>query len=150
MSTPTNQTIIAEHGQTYWTKDTLYVQNCCTCGILFGIPNDFDDRRRQDGRSFYCPNGHSLSYSDTLEKQLKREVERLEQSNRWREDQLRAARKDADHQRRVAAAAKGRVTKIKNRIANGVCPAPGCKRSGLGSDVVAHIAACHPDFHGHE
>lgn len=35
---------------------------CCRCGIHFGLPEDFNDARRNDGRRFRCPNGHKLSY----------------------------------------------------------------------------------------
>lgn len=44
------------------------------------------------------------------------------------------------------------VLEIKNRIAKGVCPVPGCRRSGF-TKVMAHIASKHPDWaaeHAHE
>jgi hypothetical protein len=31
---------------------TLYAQDCVSCGITFGVPNEFDDRRQNDGKSF--------------------------------------------------------------------------------------------------
>lgn len=32
------------------------------CGVTFWVSEAFGDRRRKDKWSFYCPNGHSLSY----------------------------------------------------------------------------------------
>jgi len=143
-------TVQVKPGYRYTLSDKLYVMQCSECGIVHGVPDDFDNRRRDDGRTFYCPNGHSQVYRETEEDRLQRKIKRLEEENRWQDDQRRAAEADAKRQRRVAAAARGRLTKIKNRIAAGVCPVPGCKRSGLGTDVVAHIESCHPTWHHHE
>jgi len=120
---------------------------CGECGVLFALTDDFIKERRKDHQTWYCPNGHSRYYpQDNETEQLRKQVERLKSDRQWHDDMRRAAEADAKHQRRVAAAARGRVTKIKNRIAAGVCPAPGCKRSGLGGDVVAHLKSCHPGF----
>lgn len=35
---------------------------CCDCGIVFQVSSDFDDNRFEDGRVFYCPNGHEQRY----------------------------------------------------------------------------------------
>lgn len=37
---------------------------CCSegCGIAFWIEKDYRDRLVSTKRSFYCPNGHSMSY----------------------------------------------------------------------------------------
>lgn len=121
----------------------MFFENCANCGIAFAYPEDFRAARKDDGRTIYCPNGHNLSYHETNADKLKKQ---LATERRWYADQLEAATADAKHQKRIAAAAKGRITKMKNRIAAGVCPAPGCKRSGLGGDVVKHLKSCHPDF----
>lgn len=36
--------------------------DCCTCGIVFGVPGDWIAQKRADHQTFYCPNGHSLHY----------------------------------------------------------------------------------------
>ena len=65
-------------GQALNFQTALYVSECCSCGMTFGVPSDFDVRRRRDGKSFYCPNGHSQSYrgeSDAAKiKRLEREA----------------------------------------------------------------------------
>jgi len=48
---------------THEISDTLYVTTCCTCGIVFGIPDRFDNALRRNGSNFHCPNGHTLAYS---------------------------------------------------------------------------------------
>lgn len=106
----------------------------CTCGVPFAIPARLLQERREDGKPFYCPHGHSLSYK-------KSEVTRLR-------EQLDAARSLAAAERerrasaeRSAAAAKGQVTRIRKRITNGVCLA--CKRTF--PNVADHMASKHPE-----
>lgn len=43
--------------------EDLYVQNCPSCGIVFGIPKEMEPIWRNNHNSFHCPNGHSLSWS---------------------------------------------------------------------------------------
>ena len=47
----------------YEISDTLYITTCCTCGIVFGIPDHFDNAKRHSGDTWYCPNGHKLVYT---------------------------------------------------------------------------------------
>ena len=35
---------------------------CATCSIPFCLPASYLDNARNNGATFYCPNGHSLSY----------------------------------------------------------------------------------------
>lgn len=132
----------------YSASFNIAILACAHCSVPFGITVAFQERREEDHASFYCPNGHANVYrGDNTEEKLRKEVERLKRQSQWRLDQMDAARNDAELQRRKAAARKGVITKMKTRIANGVCPVPKCKRSGLGADVVAHILTCHPGFH---
>ena len=117
---------------------TIYMQDCISCGIEFGVPNEFDDRRRRDGKSFHCPNGHAQSYGESDAARLKAEREKTARLSA-RLEQERAACAALE---RRAAAARGQVTKIKKRIANGVCPC--CNRTF--SDLADHMATKHPDY----
>jgi hypothetical protein len=40
----------------------LMTETCCQCGMLFAVPSDFQNRRRVDHSTFYCPSGHSQAY----------------------------------------------------------------------------------------
>ena len=42
---------------------TFTTVDCPNCGLTFAITKDFDNRRRDDHRTFYCPMGHSMSYN---------------------------------------------------------------------------------------
>lgn len=39
--------------------ETFEILHCASCGIAFGITRDFEQRRRGDLKSFFCPAGHS-------------------------------------------------------------------------------------------
>jgi hypothetical protein len=106
--------------QAFGLKVTFTVLDCAICAGVFAITDDFDARRRYDGATFYCPIGHSNSYSGEQTK-LRERAERLEQQAARLSaevDQERAARAFADRQR---AAAQGQVTRLRKRVQNGVC-----------------------------
>jgi hypothetical protein len=78
-----NQRLSQFAGQT-----TLEVE-ICTCGVLFAAPKNLLDKRRFDGQSFYCPNGHCLSFVDAGETRLRRQLEETRQSLQGTRDLLR-------------------------------------------------------------
>lgn len=103
------------------------------------MPQWFIDTRRKDKRSFYCPNGHSLSYAegeaDTLRKQLEAEKQRVEMF-----------RLENQAKERKLSTLKGQLTKTKNRITKGVCPC--CNRSFV--QLGRHMQTKHPDYAKHD
>lgn len=119
---------------------TLRSQTCCECGVLFGLELGYDDRRREDHKSFYCPNGHSQHYTGKTAAQKLQEQLDAARSLAQREA---ARRRSADYQ---ARAYKGHATRLRNRIAQGFCPA-GCDQQF--PDVQGHLAAEHPEFKAH-
>lgn len=60
-------------------------EECCECGIMFQVPEEFAENRQEDGQSFYCPNGHEQHYADTPDV----EIEKLEAKNRELQIQVR-------------------------------------------------------------
>lgn len=133
--------------RTVYTETQIHIIECAACSIDFGIGADFVARRRKDHKSFYCPNGHSLSYSgpSAEEKRLastERELEAarsLAQRESRRRERAEAEARTADYK---ARAAKGQLTKTRKRIAAGVCPC--CNRTF--QNLARHIAGQHPDF----
>jgi hypothetical protein len=124
-------------------------QECISCFVRFGVPKGFTAARRQDKRSFYCPNGHSMSYTrstaDELRDQLaakEREAQNAkaeaERERRWRIE----AREDQRALERRLAAQRGVTTRMKNRVANGVCPC--CNRTFV--NLQRHMASKHAGF----
>jgi hypothetical protein len=113
----------------------LQVMDCPTCGVIFGVDSTYDARRSADGANFYCPNRHSLSYTETEADRLKKETDRLRARMLAEMDQAEAARREA-------AAAKASEVRLRWRVGNGVCPC--CSRTF--APLAAHVASKHPEF----
>ena len=117
----------------------------CWCGTQFIIGASLMKYYEDKGGEFalHCPLGHQFvpgrsSEAARLRDELTREKHRTEQ-----------ARADAEYQskrrafaERRARAARGQVTKIKNRVKNGVCPV--CNRTF--GDLARHMHGQHPHF----
>ena len=144
-SMTTRSVLAAQRRHNYPLSTLLEVHACAECGIIHGIPKDFLDYRRQDGQPFYCPNGHSLSYHETEEDRQRKRAQAAERRAAAATDTADRWRANAETERRSAIAYKGHLTRARKRIANGVCPVPGCKRSGF-DRVMAHIASQHADW----
>lgn len=136
------QSVGCENREVFTASDTFVVTTCPQCGIRHGLPQHLYKRLQENGNEFFCPNGHSIvfkaSRADDLERKLVAE--------RARSDRLKA---DADYERRQRKsiersrnALKGQVTKVKNRVGNGVCPC--CNRTF--QNLLAHMKTQHPTF----
>ncbi len=111
----------------------------------FGITTAFERARREDHGRFYCPAGHWLTYpQDSEVEKLRKQVANAEKHREWADSRARAARDQADAAERRRRAAKVQLTKVKKRIAAGVCPC--CNRSFV--DLARHMAGQHPDYAG--
>jgi hypothetical protein len=128
------------------TSVALYVTTCPSpsCGVIYALTEDYKARRYADGKSFYCPNGHISSWSDTEEKRLLRRAELAESRLEWSRSAERAARDQSQAAHHSARAYKGHLTRMRNRIAAGVCPVQGCRRNF--ANVKAHVTSQHPTW----
>lgn len=115
---------------------TLEITDCPDCGVTFAMPERMLDVRRSDRKSFYCPNGHSLSFKKSTEDRLRTQLEQYKSSLISTRDQLEATERSRN-------AYKGVITRQKNRAAAGVCPA-GCHRHF--ADLQGHMETKHPDY----
>jgi hypothetical protein len=113
----------------------LVVVTCSRCGITFGIPENFYENRRADGKNFFCPNDHCLCYQDS-------EVKKLRGRLISAENRMVAAEDQRDAAERSLRATRGVVTRFRRRVSNGVCPC--CKRTF--KDLARHMHTQHPDF----
>jgi len=117
-------------------KTWLSTETCCNCGIVFAMPLDFQRRRRDDHKLFYCPSGHGQHYTGATEAQrLKRQLEQ-------RDADLARAQASANQ----AAAQRDSIAKahkkMRVRISNGVCPC--CNRSF--DNLRQHMKTQHADY----
>lgn len=122
---------------------TFEIVTCCKCSVQFAMPTELQRRRLDDRGDFYCPNGHSQHYTGKSEAQ--RQQERADLAERRlanAQENARIARAEQVTTRRQLSAAKGQLTKTRNRIAKGVCPC--CNRSF--ANVARHMAGQHPDY----
>lgn len=118
--------------------------NCGSCGAAFALPADELRRLRASGDFFWCPRGCHIKYSEStvakLERQLAQAGERIErerrETERWRENYK--------HSERSAIATRGHLTRVKKRIAAGVCPC--CQRTF--ENLARHMKGQHPDYCG--
>ena len=116
---------------------------CCACGVEFHVPQAFQNACKADSKkAFYCPNGHSLSYTVSVADTLRRERDQLKQDAARLHQMIQEEADAKEAARRQAAAYKGVATRMKNRVRHGVCPC--CNRTF--SDLARHMASKHPDI----
>jgi hypothetical protein len=127
--------------------ETLAVHACPSCGVLHAIPESLEKRalgdRGPNGRQIYCPNGHTWHFTGkTAAQEAREEAEHLRQRLASEQENVRAARAHAEVERRSAAAFKGHVTRLKNRVGKGKCP---CCSTEF-PNIAAHMAEAHPGY----
>lgn len=116
---------------------------CGECGGVYAISEKYRQTKQQDGGYWSCPYckctwGYGESEIDRLKKEMESEKKRTE----W-------AKQDAKNQRERAETAEAKErgqraakTRIKNRVANGVCPC--CKRTF--QNLLGHMKNQHPHY----
>lgn len=115
----------------------------CWCGVQHAVPHSLRAeqlRQFNDGghnvQGIYCPLGHQHRPVGVTEaERLNRRLQQTQAAH----DQTKARLRDAENRRRAEKAAK---TRLKNRIANGVCPC--CHRPFV--NLRRHMDKKHPDY----
>ena len=107
---------------------------CASCGVVFWMTSAHEALRREDGKSFYCPNGHSLSFKDS-------EATRYKRLYQQAEDRAAAARAERDQAEAGRRAWKGQATKLRKRVVAGECPFCGQHLR----DLERHVTRQHAD-----
>lgn len=123
---------------------TLHILTCGECSIPHAIPDEMYRDRLDNGGDWWCPNGHKLHFVTTTVDKLKRDLESARRSRDWANTALTAARDQAAAAERRRRAVKGHLTRMRNRIAAGVCPVAGCRRHF--DNVQAHLQGQHQDW----
>lgn len=116
---------------------------CASCGIPFGLSEDYASRRRQDHAGFMCPAGHSNVFNgETEAERLRRQVAQLQTSMEHKDAALSTMREQRAALERSRSALRGVHTRTCNRVKNGVCPC--CNRTF--ANLASHMHTKHPDF----
>lgn len=115
---------------------------CGACGIHFALESTMNDRRLEDGKDFFCPNGCRIHFIDTENKRLKEQLDSLTRQLDGARKQRQWAEERAKASERRASAARGVVTRIRHRVGNGVCPC--CHRTF--ANLARHMAGKHPGY----
>jgi DNA repair exonuclease SbcCD ATPase subunit len=108
---------------------------CPSCGVHYGLDETYRERRRDDAKNWYCPNGHSLSYRETEADRLRRQLGEAQQHLTNVEFQLRRKTEALTEEKRTHA-------RLRKRVGNGVCPC--CNRSFV--NLQRHMSTQHPGF----
>ena len=123
---------------------TLEPIECCSCSMLFALPEEFAQRRRRDHEWWYCPQGHRQHWSQKSDVELERTRRiRAEQGESQALEREHIAIQQRETARRSAAAIKGHRTKILRRLAAGMCPIESCTEQFTA--IGKHVLAEHPD-----
>lgn len=116
-------------------EQELEATSCCACGIQFGVPPYFIANARKNAGTIYCPNGHSLGWSESDADRLRKQIQKTNELLEWQKARATSLEKSL-------VAQKAQTTRLRNRIAKGVCPC--CKRSFTA--LSRHIKSKHPNY----
>lgn len=120
---------------------TLETESCCNCNIVFAIPSHMQQRLKEKGGSFWCPNGHEQHYTQTEVTRLREKLaEQTREATRMAE-RARAAElaEQAAADREIATAKE--LRRVKKHVQAGVCTC--CNRTF--PNLARHMATKHKD-----
>jgi len=117
------------------TETELTVHTCPSCYVLYAVPKVMTDRKERDGGEWFCPNGHTVVYKETVADKLRRERDLLKQQLAEKDDEIRAIR----NQRNAETA---KLANLQKRSAAGTCQC--CHRTF--SQLARHMKTKHPEF----
>jgi hypothetical protein len=59
---------------------SLGEESCVNCGVHFAMPQSLQLARKTDKKQFFCPNGHSMTYTRTTEDELREKLAAAERN----------------------------------------------------------------------
>ena len=121
----------------------LESHTCGRCGGVYALTTKYVRMKRQDGGYWNCPYCKCLwGYGESEVDRLKKEIEHKDNYIKREQIRTNTARTEAQHFKNVARAEKGAKTKLKKRVAAGVCPC--CNRAF--KQLAAHMKNMHPKY----
>ena len=126
------------------TEVDFYVVHCGDCGGTYAILERVRSQKQQEGKCWTCPYCEcGWGYDNSgLNAKLRREIAQQKKRTEWAQNDAKKERRRADHNDRRRRGEKAAKTRIKNRIAAGVCPC--CNRTF--QNLARHMANKHPTF----
>jgi len=122
---------------------TFGVITCACCGMSFGVPDRFIEKRRRDHESFFCPSGCSNYFpGKSDEEKLREEVRRAKKTASFFEAEAEREKRSREAEQRSHRATRGHLTRTKQRVQGGVCPC--CDKTF--AVLAKHMKAAHPDY----
>ena len=115
----------------------LITEECCSCGVIFAMPKTLQEKYIENGKSFYCPMGHTMCYTESTGKKLRQAQERLREQRAYASTLI----EQRDGALKRVSVHKGLITRMKNRVRNGVCIH--CNRHF--ADLENHMKTKHPE-----
>jgi len=118
---------------------------CWKCRCQIWLPDElYHAAKSSSNIEIFCGYGHSGVFRDgpTEADKLRQERDRLVQRLAEKDDRITALREDVAAAERRGAAARGQVTKLRNRVGHGVCPC--CNRTF--GNLARHMNTKHPTF----
>lgn len=89
----------------------LATKTCPVCGVVYALPKIADDKRREGGGEWFCPNGHTLVYTEIEAAKYKRLYEQAEAQKKAA--MVREVREQMERDQRHAAQEELQTSKAK-------------------------------------
>ena len=102
--------------ENFFGQQDMSLVHCDSCNLDFSIPAWLVAKRREDGQSFFCPNGHELYFGDSEVSKLKKRIEQLELNLKYYKQRVVELNGQIKLWRARAAGYKGQYTKLKRRV----------------------------------
>ncbi len=95
----------------------LALETCCVCGTVYAASAILLDARKDSGDTFWCPNGHGQSYTESTVDKLNKRLEKAREDTLYQRDRKIDAYNRENRANRSAVALKGHITRLKKRLA---------------------------------
>jgi len=94
----------------------LVEKNCPLCGVLYAIPFTMNNNRKENGGTWYCPNGHPLEFTKNRSEELQNQLNNTTQLLADKNASLNYHLKLSEGYRNTIKTYKGHVTRLKNNV----------------------------------
>jgi len=115
--------------------------DCCVCGVVFAVHAAFLNERKEDKKSFFCPNGHSQSFVKSTTQILQQQINKLKTEKDEAERARYSLHNQLSEKQEEVKKLKSNIAKRNKRIAAGVCPC--CNKTV--KQLAAHMKSKHPE-----